>query len=47
MVDAAVVRTAAARRAKTQPKPTTNARETGTLRGVGSSKPVPFVEDTE
>lgn len=47
MVDAAVSRTAAARRAKTQPRQTANDRETGTLRGVNSSKPVPFVEDTE
>lgn len=47
MVDGAVSRTAAARRAKMQPRRTDDRRDTGTLRGVDSSKPVPFVEDTE
>ncbi len=47
LVDEAVNRTAAARRGKAQPKRGYNLRDTGTLRGVDSSKPVPFVEDTE
>lgn len=47
MVDAAVARTAAARRGKTQLRQTIDHRDTGTLRGVDSSIPVPFVEDTE
>ena len=47
MVDAAVARTAAVRRGKTQPKRAAGDRDTGMLRGVDSSKPVPFVEDTE
>lgn len=47
LVDEAVSRTAAARRIKAQPRRTGDHRDTGTLRGVDSSKPVPFVEDTE
>lgn len=47
MVDAAISKTAAARRLKTQPRRTSADRETGTLRGIDSSKPVPFVEDSE
>lgn len=47
LVDAAVARTTATRRGKTQPRRAIDNRETGTLRGIDSSKPVPFVEDTE
>jgi|TARA_R110000851_G_scaffold247060_1_gene399566 putative transposase len=47
LVDEAVNRTAAVRRGKAQPRRADDLRDTGTLRGVDSSKPVPFVEDTE
>ena len=47
LVDEAVNRTAAARRGKAQPRRGDDLRDTGTLRGVDFSKPVPFVEDTE
>lgn len=47
MIEKAISRTTAARRAKTQPRRSTVDRETGMLRSIDSSKPVPFVEDTE
>ena len=47
LVDEAVTRTKAARRSMAQPRRGDDLRDTGTLRGVDSSKPVPFVEDTE
>ena len=47
LVDKAVKKTAAARRGKAQPRRADDLRDTGTLRGVDSSKPVPFVEDIE
>jgi putative transposase len=48
LVDAATRKTAAARRAGAgQPKTNVDDRGWGSLRGIDSSKPVPFVEDTE
>lgn len=47
MIDAAVIRTAATRRKNNQLNQIGDEREIGTLRGVDSSRPVPFVEDTE
>lgn len=41
----AVAKTNAARRGKKLAKPTSDDREMGTLRGIDSSKAVPFVED--
>ena len=48
LIDNAQRMTAAARRGKTvSRKPRVDDREWGSLRGVDSSKPVPFVEDTD
>ena len=41
----AVAKTTAARREKRVTRPARNDRELGTLRGIDSSKPLPFVED--
>ena len=47
LVDAATRKTAAARRGKSSSKSKVDDRGWGSLRGVDSSKPVPFVEDTD
>ena len=47
LVDAATRKTAAARRGKASSKSKVDDRGWGSLRGVDSSKPVPFVEDTD
>lgn len=47
LVQAAINRTAAARRGRSRAQPTPDGRELGTLRGIDSSKPVTFVEDTD
>ncbi|WP_341858127.1 hypothetical protein [Sinorhizobium medicae] len=47
LVDAATKKTAAVRRGAGQPKTNVDDRGWGSLRGIDSSKPVPFVEDTE
>ncbi|MHB2267883.1 transposase [Aliihoeflea sp. PC F10.4] len=47
LVETATRKTAAARRGKASSKSKVNDREWGSLRGVDSSKPVPFVEDTD
>lgn len=47
LVETATRKTAAARRRKTSSKSKVDDREWGSLRGVDSSKPVPFVEDTD
>ena len=47
LVQAATNKTAAARRGKASSKSKVDDRGLGSLRGVDSSKPVPFVEDTE
>ena len=44
LVAEAVAKTAVARRGKRQVRPTASDKETGTLRGIDSSKPVPFFE---
>ncbi len=46
LVEAATKKTAAARREKASSKSKVDDRGWGSLRGVDSSKPVPFVEDT-
>lgn len=45
LISDAVAKTNAARHGKKLVKPTSDDREMGTLRGIDSSKPVPFVED--
>lgn len=47
LIEAATKKTAAARRHKTSSKSKVDDRGWGSLRGVDSSKPVPFVEDTD
>jgi len=47
LVDAATRKTAAARRGEASSKSKVDDRGWGSLRGVDSSKPVPFVEDTD
>ena len=47
LVEAATKKTTAARRGKTSSKSKVDDRGWGSLRGVDSSKPVPFVEDTD
>jgi putative transposase len=47
LVEAATKKTAAARRGKASSKSKVDDRGWGSLRGVDSSKPVPFVEDTD
>jgi len=47
LVQAAISKTAAARRQATTLRSKVNDREWGSLRGVDSSKPVPFVEDAD
>ncbi|MFG1466873.1 transposase, partial [Xanthobacter sp. DSM 24535] len=47
LVEAATKRTAAARRGLASSKSKVDDRGWGSLRGVDSSKPVPFVEDTD
>ena len=47
LVEAATDKTAAARRGKASSKSKVDDRGLGSLRGVDSSKPVPFVEDTD
>ena len=45
LVEVAAKRTAAAKRARSRTHAQPDKRELGTLRGIDSSKPVPFVED--
>ncbi|CAN7681990.1 DDE-type integrase/transposase/recombinase [Rhizobium sp. LjRoot30] len=47
LIEMATKKTAAARRGKNSSKSKVDDREWGSLRGVDSSKPVPFVEDTD
>lgn len=47
LIEAATRKTAAARRGKASSKSKVDDRGWGSLRGVDSSKPVPFVEDTD
>ena len=47
LVEAATKKTAAARRGKASSKSKVDDRGWGSLRGIDSSKPVPFVEDTD
>ena len=47
LVDAATRKTAAARRGNASSKSKVDDQGWGSLRGVDSSKPVPFVEDTD
>ena len=47
LIDTAIKTTAAVRRGKASSKSKVDDRRLGSLRGVDSSKPVPFVEDTE
>lgn len=47
LIEAATRKTAAARRGKASSKSKVDDRKWGSLRGVDSSKPVPFVEDTD
>lgn len=47
LIDTAIKTTAAVRRSRASSKSKVDDRRLGSLRGVDSSKPVPFVEDTE
>ena len=47
LLETATGKTAAARRGKARSKSKVDDRDLGSLRGVDSSKPVPFVEDTD
>ncbi|WP_246710304.1 Mu transposase C-terminal domain-containing protein [Martelella soudanensis] len=47
LIDTAIKATATVRRGRASPKSRVDDRRLGSLRGVDSSKPVPFVEDTD